>query len=114
MQGSIAGEVVGAGGCGGWVLMVLVRGGWCLLLKPLRLLHGQTSQDMCREDDASCERMQDDGGDPAAKRAKRPGQRYNDEQVRKLESYYMGRDRVEYDQIAAAVTGLDGGRFVQS
>ena len=112
MQGSIAGEVVW-----GWrVLMVQVRGGWCLLLllKPRCLWHDQTSQDMCREDDVSCERMQDDGGDPAAKRAKRPGQRYNDEQVRKLETYYMRRDQVEYDQIAAAVTGLDGGRFVES
>ena len=73
----------------------------------------QNISDGGREDDGSGERVQDDGGDPAAKRAKRAGQRYNDQQLRKLENFYMmGRDRVDYDQIAAAVTGLDGGRCV--
>ena len=38
----------------------------------------QNISDAGREDDGSGERVQDDGGDPAAKRAKRAGQRYND------------------------------------
>ena len=54
-----------------------------------------------------------ESGAPRAKRAKRQSVRYNEAQQRKLESFLvMGRDRINFDQVAEEVSGLDGGRPV--
>ena len=63
-------------------------------------------------DEEGVHHMANDAGDPAAKRQKRQCPRYNEQQLRKLEAFYPIRDRVDPEQVAAAVNVLDGGRVV--
>ena len=63
-------------------------------------------------DDEGVHHMANDAGDPAAKRQKQQCPRYNEQQLRKLEAFYPIRDRVDPEQVAAAVNVLDGGRVV--
>ena len=61
---------------------------------------------MERENEGGGERLQEEQ-ETAAKRPKRAAPRFNDHQLRKLEHFYiMGRDRRDYDDMAAAVAGL--------
>ena len=70
------------------------------------------AHDIGRENEGGGERVQEEE-ETAAKRPKRPAPCYNDHQLRKLEHFYMmGRDRTDYDHMAAAVTGLNGARCV--
>jgi hypothetical protein len=49
----------------------------------------------------------------AAKRVKRVSPRYSEEQLRKLEAFFlMGRDRLDFEHVAQEITSLDGGRVV--